>query len=341
MSSIVFDNHGRTFGGRLTGRVLIGRKLSHGVVSDDPAVSRLHAWIDPMPDSPGRWIITDAGSKGGTRVDGQPVTQHELKPGDVIAVGPLRIRFDSIDDLGDGVEILALTPPSGPVQTPGVLFECSCGAPIWAGDDLAGKRGMCRHCRRPIVVPQRGIITTKPAAAPGPGPSRKSGTGRMPRCGVCHAEIRPGEADTSCMACDIRYHAECWEENGGCSTYGCPQVNSLINPPIDEPATAPAAVEPETAPGVESAAAIHDPLPRASMIPLAMFLASLLTMLVGAIAFGVPSLLVAVASAILWLRDKRVLLIAAVALGLLGFAAGLAVSDWWYLNAKHLMMLKR
>ena len=130
MSSIVYENHGRTYGGRLTGRVLIGRKLSHGIVSDDPGVSRLHAWIDPVRDSPGRWILTDAGSKSGTRVDGEAVATHELKPGDVIAVGPLRIRFDSLDVLDDGVQPVTLTPPDGVVKTSGVLFDLPDGRAI-------------------------------------------------------------------------------------------------------------------------------------------------------------------------------------------------------------------
>jgi len=26
-----------------------------------------------------------------------------------------------------------------------------------------------------------------------------------------------------CPACDVPHHAECWNENGGCTTYGCPE----------------------------------------------------------------------------------------------------------------------
>ncbi len=40
-------------------------------------------------------------------------------------------------------------------------------------------------------------------------------------CPVCQALIAPEEPVTHCPACGVRYHAECWEYNGGCGVYGC------------------------------------------------------------------------------------------------------------------------
>lgn len=40
-------------------------------------------------------------------------------------------------------------------------------------------------------------------------------------CPFCKTEIRPGEAVKVCPACGIPHHELCWEENHGCTTFGC------------------------------------------------------------------------------------------------------------------------
>lgn len=49
-----------------------------------------------------------------------------------------------------------------------------------------------------------------------------------PLCPICQTALGPDEAATACPECGTAYHAECWEENGGCAVYGCSQV-----PPTD------------------------------------------------------------------------------------------------------------
>ncbi len=46
-------------------------------------------------------------------------------------------------------------------------------------------------------------------------------------CPYCQCEIDAGERSIVCPTCGIPHHEECWQENGGCTTYGCensPQV---------------------------------------------------------------------------------------------------------------------
>ena len=43
-------------------------------------------------------------------------------------------------------------------------------------------------------------------------------------CAICLSPVAHGEAETKCGECDALYHAECWQENGGCAVYGCSQV---------------------------------------------------------------------------------------------------------------------
>lgn len=40
-------------------------------------------------------------------------------------------------------------------------------------------------------------------------------------CPYCKNEIKEGDEVKVCPVCDIPHHTECWEENKGCTTFGC------------------------------------------------------------------------------------------------------------------------
>ncbi|MHB0935561.1 MAG: RING finger protein [Armatimonadota bacterium] len=40
-------------------------------------------------------------------------------------------------------------------------------------------------------------------------------------CPYCQTPIKPGAAVSVCSACEMPHHAECWQENGRCTTFGC------------------------------------------------------------------------------------------------------------------------
>ena len=40
-------------------------------------------------------------------------------------------------------------------------------------------------------------------------------------CPFCKTEIKEGDAVKVCPSCDIPHHEACWEENKGCTTFGC------------------------------------------------------------------------------------------------------------------------
>jgi TM2 domain-containing membrane protein YozV len=49
-------------------------------------------------------------------------------------------------------------------------------------------------------------------------------------CPYCNSAVQPpGETVEVCPACGAEHHAECWEENRGCTVYGCKAA------PPDEP----------------------------------------------------------------------------------------------------------
>jgi Protein of unknown function (DUF3662)/FHA domain len=74
-------------GGALIG---VGRASDNDVIVDDPMVSRHHCQLKLQH---GAYGFTDLGSRNGSSVNGQPVTQIALGPGDVIRIGDTEIEF--------------------------------------------------------------------------------------------------------------------------------------------------------------------------------------------------------------------------------------------------------
>ena len=72
-------------------RVLIGRSRDCDVTLDDPNVSRRHA---ELRRADGGWQIVDLGSTNGVKVNGRRVEEAVLAPGDELALGLARLRFE-------------------------------------------------------------------------------------------------------------------------------------------------------------------------------------------------------------------------------------------------------
>jgi hypothetical protein len=41
------------------------------------------------------------------------------------------------------------------------------------------------------------------------------------RCSICGTLVKEEDAATACPDCEQSYHTACWDEIGGCATYGC------------------------------------------------------------------------------------------------------------------------
>jgi DNA-binding NtrC family response regulator len=83
----------------------------------DPLVSSTHARLERELD---RYWLEDAASRNGTRVNGQDVTRHLLKDGDVIEVGHTLLLFRSNVGVPDETP-LDLVPGSSNAPLPGVI----------------------------------------------------------------------------------------------------------------------------------------------------------------------------------------------------------------------------
>jgi len=65
--------------------VAVGRHPDNAVQLTDEKASRFHCVIEPR--GPDQYLLKDLGSRNGTQLNGRPVTQSLLSPGDVIAIG--------------------------------------------------------------------------------------------------------------------------------------------------------------------------------------------------------------------------------------------------------------
>ncbi|HEX2026962.1 MAG TPA: FHA domain-containing protein [Nitriliruptorales bacterium] len=81
----------------------IGRRDDCTYVVPDPRVSRVHASIRKEA---GAYIVTDLGSSGGTRVNGDELAGAQvLHHGDVVAFGPIEFVFEDPSAMTDSDEM--------------------------------------------------------------------------------------------------------------------------------------------------------------------------------------------------------------------------------------------
>jgi hypothetical protein len=229
---------------------------------------------------------------------------------------------------------------------------------MWVTADWAGKMGKCRYCGQRLVVPHMSgkmarHLAPAPVKAPMTVPATSESVAAMPTlavptapaepvevprsiarppemqsalCSICQTAIAGGEERMSCPSCHLTFHAGCWQENYGCSAYGCDQVNVLA---------------PVGAPAAETMMAAATPLARElgagdmrsfPWEPVLLAL-SFVAMALGALAFGIPSavMLVCVLGFLLTGRAlRRGLVIVSLVVTLVGAVAGYATSMLWW-----------
>jgi hypothetical protein len=57
----------------------------------------------------------------------------------------------------------------------------------------------------------------------------------MKRCSICKTLIGDSDVTFVCAECNSPYHKVCWEQLGGCATYGCKVAAIPEKPPPPEP----------------------------------------------------------------------------------------------------------
>jgi hypothetical protein len=53
-------------------------------------------------------------------------------------------------------------------------------------------------------------------------------------CAIWQMLISPADETKACEKCHSKFHVECWDENGGCATYGCENAPAAVKDPGEE-----------------------------------------------------------------------------------------------------------
>ncbi len=317
LNGILFIDLGevRTF--EINGTQTIGRDDQNDIVVKHPTVSRHHARIEIVD---GLCRFTDFNSRNGTRVNGKSVSgTYPLADGARMRIGHVRAWFFA--------GMPNKLPRSVVQRDAGIIFKCACGQRLWSGSDTTGMTVTCGGCKKSVEVPGQSQKLESENAATVSGVSMENSSEETNAvvCGVCQWPVEESDHLHTCPSCNLTFHKECWSENKGCSTYGCAEVNTLA--PKVEPAVI--ADEPPIIDTIEPEA----PEPIVFAWAHALLALGLISSIVGLLAFGIPPAVVMllVAGRLLLARqDNKSILIATLFITLLGIAAGVMISRFWW-----------
>ncbi len=97
-------------------------------------------------------------------------------------------------------------------QSMPAVVSCQCGARVRLPDLRPGLSVRCPRCKAELASPGDGPIVTTAVG----GLQGEVGT-----CPICQTTIGAGEALMICPTCEQVHHRDCWNDVGGCATYGC------------------------------------------------------------------------------------------------------------------------
>jgi hypothetical protein len=99
------------------------------------------------------------------------------------------------------------------------IVTCTCGTQVRLPAQSGGQRFRCPKCQAELSS------ASADAAPPQVSTLDPSQAGAV--CSICQTEIGGGEPVVVCPKCDQAHHPDCWNEVGGCGTYGCEQAPSF------------------------------------------------------------------------------------------------------------------
>jgi hypothetical protein len=326
MNRILVEQHGQREIRDFPRLFTVGRRPDCAIVVGSQEIDAVQARIDQIA---GRFLLCNLGKAGRVFVNGSAVdVKRIVEPSDQIEIGDARITLLSA---------------TANVDSSSIRLRCTCGAGLLVRARYAGQVKHCPRCNVGFTVPSQNETAPvnrdrgKAAGAQEvlnrylPEPSVPA---QEAICPVCQCTVVPDEEQTVCPACGLPHHSDCWNENLGCSAYGCSQVGVLKQGPdiriplegIDIPQTPPGMPLRPVPPPVEN------------VVPweFAFLGLSVLCFVVGTVTFGMSCLLAgAVIAAFVLSREGRVNWVVIGFAGLTCFAgliAGIVISIHVYLN---------
>jgi uncharacterized RDD family membrane protein YckC len=122
--------------------VSIGRDPSNDLVLPDALVSRRHAVIECRGQ---QYFLRDCNSSNGSLVNGDRVSEHALKDGDLLAIGTARLLFREAAEAEDPAAKVVQHPSAPRLSCPG------CRADYRKGD------AFCRQCGTALPPPSQEV----------------------------------------------------------------------------------------------------------------------------------------------------------------------------------------
>jgi hypothetical protein len=198
----------------------------------------------------------------------------------------------------------------------------------------APRRSAPRPPTAPLPAPLPNGATAEMVVA-SPSPAASASVAPSPHvpealCSICQTPIQNDEERISCPSCHLTFHAGCWQENYGCSAYGCDQVNVLAPAEAVASQTTMGSADAVATPAYDQTFAAAPA--RFPWEPVLLAL-SFVAMALGALAFGIPSaimLIVVLAFLVIGRPRRKGWVIAALIVTLVGAAAGYAMSMLWW-----------
>jgi hypothetical protein len=221
-----------------------------------------------------------------------------------------------------------------------IRFACPhCRGVLRARGTLAGRWGKCK-CGERIAIPFKSDATIPVAVVAGSENHEavsKEYAAIEEICSICQCTIASGDPRTTCNRCGLPFHQDCWQENRGCSAYGCGNVDVLKAAPdiqiADLPPILPVGV-PSPMPG--SFLAAQPARTDQSEFPweYPLLAASAISVLLSAFSYGIPSLLIGTVNAIYLASDSTRrgsgLAVVSLIVAAIGFVGGALISRKFY-----------
>ena len=238
--------------------VSIGRDPSNDVVLPDAMVSRRHAVIEYRGS---QYFLRDCNSSNGSLVNGDRVSERNLRDGDLVAIGTARLLFrEEMEDAGAKV----VPHPSAPRQVcptcqadyrKGDMFCKQCGTSL---APVAPARVVCTSCGTAVLLPAKFCNACGQVLKDAPARGGDAESTKPPAL----ENAPPGEASANAPAAEAR-------DGHGEHSAGAPEIAvadsaAAVSPESPEAGAAPPA---EAAPpGAEPASNKAD-VPSPSRLP--------------------------------------------------------------------------
>jgi len=180
--------------------VSIGRDPSNDVVLPDAMVSRRHAVIEYRGS---QYFLRDCNSSNGSLVNGDRVSERNLRDGDLVAIGTARLLFrEEMEEAGAKV----VPHPSAPRQVcptcqadyrKGDMFCKQCGTSL---APVAPARVVCTSCGTAVLLPARFCNACGQVLKDAPARGGEAESTKPPAL----ESAAPGDASSSAPAAEAR-----------------------------------------------------------------------------------------------------------------------------------------